>query len=244
MYEQEKQLFRAGAQSVLPDATTIVDVSYDDVTDRWVAVSASNESYWTGLVRNSVTPVPAGSYSRVVANSGVELTARTTTNPGVDLTIPAYILREELNKRSEPQTKLNRQVAVFDYVGGFTGNITNGSTAITSVTNLTYPASYIGARINGTGIPANATITGVSGTTIYISAPASATTTGVTITFSDFELPVGYTAEQVSSSGTVRREGSTSDYTRLYDGFVETIRFATAPGATAHVQIKASRSSS
>jgi hypothetical protein len=241
IYEQEKQLFRANAASVLPDSNPIVDMSYDDTTDRWVALSSTNESYWTGLVRNSVTPVPAGSYSRIATTSGIELTARTTTNPGVDVTIPEYILREELLKRSEPQSRLNRQVATFDYVGGFTGNITTGSTAIASVTNLTYPVSYIGARVNGTGIPANTTITGVSGTTIYISAPATATTTGASITFQDFELPVGYTAEMVSSSGIVRREGSTADYTRLFDGFIETIRFAVDPGATAHVQIKASR---
>ena len=241
IYEQEKQLFRANAASVLPDSNPIVDMSYDDATDRWVALSSTNESYWTGLVRNSVTPVPAGSYSRVATTSGIELTARTTTNPGVDITIPEYILREELLKRTEPQTKLNRQVAIYDYVGGFTATTTNGSTALTSVASLTYPASYIGARISGTGIPANTFITGVSGTTIYISAAASASASGVAISFLDFELPVGMTAESVSSGGTTRREGSTQDYTRLYDGFVETIRFATAPGSTTWVQIKASR---
>lgn len=241
MYEQEKQLFRAGSLSVLPDSGSIVDMSYDDATDRWVALSATNESYWTGLVRNSVTPVPAGSYSRIATTSGIGLTARTTTNPGVDITIPEYILREELLKRSEPQTRLNRQVAVYDYVGGFTATTTNGSTSLTSVANLTYPTSYIGARISGAGIPANTFITGVSGTTIYISAPASASASGVTISFLDFRLPAGMIAESVSSAGTTRREGSTQDYTRLYDGFVETIRFAVAPGTTTWVQIKASR---
>ena len=241
MYEQEKQLFRAGALSVLPDSGAIVDMSYDDVTDRWVAVSASNESYWTGLVRNSVTPVPAGSYTRVATTSGVELISRSTTNPGVDVTIPPYGLREELVKRAEAAARLSRLIATYDYVGGFTGNITTGSTAIASVTNLTYPTSYIGARISGTGIPVNAFITGVSGTTIYISAPASATTTGVSISFLDFILPVGQEAKAVMSAGTIRREGSTADYTRLYDGFKETIRFATAPGATTWVQIQSTR---
>lgn len=242
MYEQEKQLFRPGALSVLPDSSSIVDLSYDEATDRWVSVSASNESYWTGLVRSSVTPVPAGSYSRIATASGVELTARATTNPGVDVTIPPYGLREELVKRAESASRLSKQISIYDFVGGFTASTTNGSTAITSVANLTYPTSYIGARISGSGIPANTTITGVSGTTIYISAPATATATGVTISFLDFILPVGMESKIVMSAGLIRREGSTQDYTRLYDGFKETIRFATAPGNTAWVQIQATRS--
>ena len=241
MYEQEKQLFRAGAQSVLPDSGSIVDMAYDDATDRWVAVSATNESYWTGLVRNSVTPVPAGSYTRVVAGSGLELVARSTTNPGVDVTIPAYGLREELVKRAEAAARLTKEIVTYDYVGGFTANTTNGSTAITNVSAITYPASYIGARISGSGIPANTTIVAVSGTTIYLSAAATATASGVSISFLDFELPVGMEAKNVMSAGALRREGSTQDYTRLYDGFIETIRFAVAPGATAWVQIQAQR---
>ena len=241
MYEQEKQLFRAGAQSVLPDSGSVVDMAYDDATDRWVAVSATNESYWTGLIRNTVTPVPAGSYTRVTATSGIELVARSTTNPGVDITIPAYGLREELVKRAEAAARLTKELVVYDYVGGFTASTTNGSTAITSVANLTYPASYIGARISGSGIPANTTIVSVSGTTIYLSAPATATATGVSISFLDFELPVGMETKAVSVAGSLKQEGSTKDYTRLYDGFIETVRFAVAPGATAWVQIQAQR---
>lgn len=241
MYEQEKQLFRPGAQSILPDTNAIIDMSYDDATDRWAAISTTNESYWSGLVRNSVTSVPAGSYSKITTNSGVELVSRISTNPGVDVSIPPYALREELVKRAESANKLVNKLSVYDYVGGFTGNITTGSTSILSVTALTYPTSYIGARISGTGIPANTFITGVSGTTIYISAAASATTTGATITFFDFILPVGMEAKIVMSAGVIRREGPTFDYTRIYDGFKEVIRFSTAPGATAWVQIQAKR---
>lgn len=241
MYEQEKQLFRDNAQCVLPDSAQLVDLSYDDATDRWVAVSPTNESYWTGLVRNSVTPVPAGSYTRVATNSGVELTARSTTNPGVDVTIPTYLLREDLNKRAEAANRTFKEVVPVDYVGGFTATTTSGSTAITSVANLTYPTSYIGARISGSGIPANTTITGVAGTTIYLSAAATASASGVSISFLDFRLPTGLGTETVTTAGSLRREGSTADYTRLYDGFVETVRFATAPGATAWVQIQAQR---
>lgn len=241
MYDQEKQLFRADAACVLPDSGAIVDMAYDDATDRWVAVSANNESYWTGLVRNSVTAVPAGSFTRVAAGSGVELAARSTTNPGVDVTIPAYGLREELVKRAEAAARMSKELAIYDYVGGFTANTTTGSTAITSVANLTYPTSYIGARISGSGIPTNTTITSVSGTTIYLSAAATLSATGVSISFLDFRLPVGMEARTVFSAGVQQREGSTAAFTRLYDGFVETIRFAVAPGSTALITMQATR---
>ena len=244
MYEQEKQMFRANAQSVMPDAGAVVDMAYDDATDRWVAVSAANESYWTGLVRNTVTPVPAGSYTKIVATSGIELAARITTNPGVDVTIPAYGLREELVKRSEAAARLSKELVTFDYVGGFTANTTNGNTAITSASPITYPASYIGARISGSGVPANTTIVAVSGTTLYLSAAATATATTVSITFLDFALPAGMEAKVVFNNGVQTREGTTgATFSRLYDGFVETIRFAAAPGATNIVNIQAQRTS-
>lgn len=242
MYEQEKQMFRDGAQICLPDSGSIVDLTYDDATDKWIAISATNESEWSGLIRTSVTASPAGSYSKASSTSGIQLLARTTTNPGVDVTIPSYGLREELVRRSESAAKLNARLATFDYVGGFTANTTSGSTAITSTSGLTYPTSYIGARISGSGIPANTFVVAVSGTTIYISAAATATASSVQISFVDFILPVGYEARVVQSSGQNRTEGSTKDYIRLFDGFKETIRFNTAPGYTAAVQIQAGSS--
>lgn len=241
MYEQEKQMFRAGAQTVLPDANSIIDMAYDDATDRWVAISSSNESYWTGLVRNTVTPVPAGSYSKVAATSGVELIARATTLPGVDVTMPPLGLRKELIKRAEAAAKASRELSAYDFVGGFTATTVSGNTAITSVANLSYPTSYIGARISGSGIPANTTIVAVSGTTIYLSAAATASASGVSISFLDFALPVGMTAKTVISAGVIQQEGATKSFVRLWDGFYETIRFAVAPGATAWVQIQATR---
>ena len=57
----------------------------------------------------------------------------------------------------------------------------------------------------------------------------------------DFVLPVGWTAVEVISAGASKREGSTKDWTRLYDGFKETVRFAVAPGNTVWVQIAARR---
>lgn len=243
IYEQEKQLFRAGAQCCLPDANSIVDLAYDEVTDRWVAISTTNESNWNGLVRTSVTAVPAGSYSKVSYGGGVELMARSTTNPGVDVSIPPYGLREELVKRAEATARLTRTLSTFDYVGGFTANTTSGSSGLASVANLTYPltTTIVGAVVTGSGIPAGASVAGISGTNIHLSAAATATATGVQVNFTDFVLPPGYEAEIVMVAGAVKREGATQDFTRLFDGFRETIRFAVAPGNTAWVQIQAMR---
>ena len=180
MYEQEKQMFREGAQVTIPDSGVITDLTYDDASDTWIASSETNISEFSGLVRTNVTPVPAGSFTKVSATSGVRLHARSTTNPGVDVTIPSIELRTELAKRAENVAKLNSEVATFDF---------------DSITGQT-----------------------------------------------DFALPTGYSAIAVRVSGERRREGATKDFTRLFDGFKETIRFGVAPGNAVWVQIKATKS--
>jgi trimeric autotransporter adhesin len=242
IFEQEKHLFQAGAQCCLPDAGAIADLTYDEATDKWIAISATNESEWSGLVRTSVTAVPVGTYARAAAGGGVQLLARGTATLGVDVTIPAYGLREELVKRAEAAARLNAQTATYDFVGGFTANTTTGNTAITTVANLTYPVSFIGARVSGTGIPTNATVQGIVGAIHYLSAAATATGTAVAVNFLDFILPPGLEAKAVSVNGVIQREGPTAAYTRLFDGFREVIRFAVAPGNTAWVQIQTTRS--
>ena len=57
----------------------------------------------------------------------------------------------------------------------------------------------------------------------------------------DFTLPVGYTAQAVYSAGVQKVEGTSKDYTRLFDGFKETIRFGTAPATGTWIKIKAVR---
>ena len=244
MYEQEKQMFRDGAQSLLPDSGAVVDLAYDDVTDKWIAASATYESSWTGLVRTGVTAVPAGSNIKVQATSGVKLNARSATSPGVDVTLPAYNLKEEIVKRGEAAAKLSRITSSFDYVGGFTATTVVGNTAVTAVLGLVYPSTVNlrGCVVTGTGIPASTTIVDIVGTTIYLSAKATAAGTLVQVSLTDFPLPVGYEAKTVLIGGTGKIEGSTKDYVRLYDGFKETIRFSTAPGYTASIQLQAIRS--
>lgn len=244
MYEQEKQLFREGAACLLPESGNVLDLAYDDETDTWSALQATSESTWSGLVRTGTQAPSAGSFSQVRARSGVKLLSRTTNNPGVDVQIPAYGLRNELVKRAESAARLTQELVTFDYLGGFTATTTLGSTALNSVAGSLFPATanLVGCVISGTGIPANTTIVRVSGTTIYMSAPATANGSSIQIATTDFNLPVGYEAKAVMSAGALKREGATSDYTRRFDGFRETIRFGAAPGFSAWVQIQAVRS--
>lgn len=236
MYEQEKHLFTAGAKCVLPASTSVLDLAYDDATDTWSTLQATHEASWSGLVRTSTQTPSAGSFSVVAEGSGVQLLSRTTTNPGVDVQMPAKNLRPK-----DMPKDTNQDIVVLDYLGGFTATTTNGSTSLTSVAGSLVPAStnLIGCAISGTGIPASTVITAVSGTTIFISKAATADGSNIQISTTDFNLPVGYTARAVLTAGTLRREGSTADFTRRYDGFRETIRYAVAPGFNAWVQIQA-----
>ena len=239
MSGQEIEMFRANAVCVLPDAGALVDLAYDEASARWIAVSAAMESHWSGLVRTDTRPVPVGSFRKIAAGSGVELSARVTTNPGVDVTLPAQGLRSELARRAEAAARLSRETCVLDYSGGFTASLTAGSAALTNVAGLSAPAGLIGARVSGAGIPAGATLVGMSGTTLYLSSAASATASSVAVGFQDFVLPAGLEAKAVLVAGALKQEGATKDYTRLNDGFVETVRFGVAPGASAWVQIQA-----
>lgn len=139
MYEQEKQLFRDGAQCCLPDSGAIVDLAYDEAQDKWVAVSAANESHWTGLVRTATAPVSAGAISKVAAQSGVKLLARSTTSPGVDVSIPAYGLREELVKRAEAAARVAKNVTAIDF------------DATTGQTDFTLPVGYAARSVLSAG---------------------------------------------------------------------------------------------
>jgi hypothetical protein len=237
MYEQEKQLFRENAKCILPDANTVIDLSYNEVSDQWVAVSSANESTWTGLVRNSVRTPATGAFSRVETRAGFKLMARTTTNIGVDISKPSYGILQNMLKKAEDAARLTQDLGIFDFVGGFTATTVNGNVAITAVANLSYPQSFIGARVSGAGIPANTTIVGVSGTTIFLSDAATASASNVNISFLDFNLPAGFDPTDVKIAGVTMREGATRDYIKLYDGFKQTVRFAVAPSATAWVQI-------
>lgn len=237
MHEQEKAMFRDGAQITLPSSGAVVDLTYDEKQDKWVALQATHESSWTGLVRTAVATPSAGSFAKVEAKSGIKLQARTTTSPGVDITMPPLGLREELVRRAEAAAAQSRTLQVFDFDAvGFTAAMTNGSPTITASSIVGTP--YIGMGVTGTGVPANTTILGINGTTYTLSANCTATASNA-VAQSTFTLTPGWTATEVIAASASKREGATKDWVRLYDGFRETVRFAVSPGSAAWVQITA-----
>lgn len=168
-------MFQAGAQVALPDTGSLVDMSYDDVTDRLKGATAANEFSFTGLVRVESSPAAAGTISKVAMRSGIKLVARITTNPGVDISTPSLNLREELLKRADAAARVDRSIQVLD---------------VDSITSQT-----------------------------------------------DFVLPAGHELVEACSAGALKREGASKDFTRVYDGFKETVRFGTQQG-TNWVQLK------
>jgi hypothetical protein len=241
MYLQEKQMFLPGAQVTLPSAETINDITYDGFNNNLQVLSNTYDSTFNGLIRTSSITVPAGTYAKGNVKSFIEATSRITSNPGVDISIPSIGLKRLPSEKNLKQTYVNSQLSVFEWVGGFTANLTNGNTAITSITGLSIPAQTTvrGARISGTGITTNTTLNDVASTTGYISSVASATNNSVQVSFLDFILPQGYEAIAVMVAGVRKQEGSSKDWVRLFDGFNETIRFSVAPGYQAWVQIQA-----
>ena len=175
---------------------------------------------------------------RVATKGDVRLLARATTTPGVDITISARGIKNEMARRL---SVLNTKFIPFDTVT-FTGNTTSASTSLTSVV-LSTGTPVVGMIISGTGIPSGTTITAISGTTYTLS--LSATVTAATLTIyqpqTDFPLPMGYTAYMVELSGVRAHEGATKIWTRIFDGFIETVRFNVAQGANTWVQIFATK---
>lgn len=241
MYEQERQMFRDGAQICLPESTTVSDLTYDPQSDKWIAAQSGNVSEWKGLVRTSSAAPSAGTFSKVESKSGIKLVSRATTSPGVDVSISGQTLIESLSKRAESAYAQSRQSQIFDFdTSSFTAAMTNGSPIVTASSIVGTP--YIGMGVTGTGIPANTTILGINGTSYVFSANCTVTASNI-VGQSTFTLVSGWTAIEVLAAGASKREGSTKDWTRSYDGFRETIKFAVSPGSAAWVQITARKDS-
>lgn len=240
-YAQEAEMFRAGAQVSLLDNTNVLDMVFDELEDKLKVVTAANEASFVGLVRVTAASVSMGTFSKAALHSGVKLLARATINPGVDVTIPAYGLREELVNRAERAAALARSPIVVDFdTIGFTATTANGSSTLTSVA-VTTGTPYLGMGISGTGIPAGTTITNINGATYTISNAATAAGTTVAMGQTTYSLPSGDTIRFVSSARQGQREGAAKDWTRNYDGFQETAAFGVSPGNAAWVQVEALR---
>lgn len=243
MYEQEKEMWQPGALITLPDSGSVLSFDFDDSLNHLKIASAANDCSFNGRRRTSTSAASAGSITSVALRGGIKLVARSTTNPGVDITWSALNLKEELLRREEAAARRARVTATRDFSGGFTGNTTNGQTAITAVAGWVFPLDVnpVGMTISGTGIPAGAYITGVSGTTVYMSAAATATNTGTQIASTRFPAPLGYDVARVLTGGVRQREGSGNAFTREFDGFVERAAYVAAPGYNAWVQLECER---
>jgi hypothetical protein len=248
IWSQERAMFRDSAQVTLPDSGSCVDLDYDPDVDRWRVASATNESEFSGLVRTATTPVQSGNISRVAGQRGMKMVARNTYIPGVDITMPALNLREELVRRVvEAAARRATGLEQYDWVGGFTATTNNNNTGYTGVTALSLPAgaTVSGAQVvaggPGPAFPAGTLVAFIIGTVGYFDRTVTTSGGGQVnaINFVDFILPEGMEARDVFVSGTMKQEGSTKDYTRLYDGFRERVRFGTAPGNTTWVRINA-----
>ena len=240
IYAQELALFQPGAQCCLPDTGVPVDLAYDPLTDQWALGTTTTTSQWRDLTRLATTPVTAGAGSKLAQQAGATLIGRATTTPGVDVTLAAQDLRTALARRAEEALgRRDQPTLIFDFdTISFTATTATGSLSLTSVASVV-GTPYVGMKITGTGIPTNCTLAGINGTTYTLSAAATANGSTIALAQADFTLPVGYTARAVYAAGTQKREGATKDYTRLHDGFRETLRFGTSPGAASWVQIHA-----
>ena len=115
-YELERQMFKPGAQIAIADTGNILAAPYDDREGKLKVITAANEASFNGLVRTSNTPVGAGSFTGGSHQSSIKTLIRTTQNPGVDITIPAQNLKEELQRRAEEaQRALHIMPQVFNF---------------------------------------------------------------------------------------------------------------------------------
>jgi hypothetical protein len=243
-YEQEYMMFQPGAVCALADATSLQGFDYDASQQKLKVVSSGFENSLIGLTFAAQAAVSQGSFTRCAHTGGMKMLARSTTNPGVDILVPAYALREELANRDRAAAERARLTQPFDFSGGFTATETNGSSALTSVSGWTYPsqANQRGVGASGTNIPANTVLTDYSGTSATLS--AAATGAGAQqISLKGFRLPPGIEALDVyagpAGSMSPKMEGVSNDYTRTFDGFCETVLMT--PGYNAQVRINGRR---
>lgn len=180
-YSQENAMFQPAAQVALPDIGGVVDRTYDDMLERLKISSAANESSFSGFVRTASSAAAAGSITKASLASGIKLVARSTTNPGVDVTFASQNLREQLRRRAEDARAQAGQALgrIFDF-----------------------------------------------------DATASQT---------DFPLAVGWEVSEVMAANVPKREGSTKDWQRKYNGFYETTSFNSGLSVNTWVQLIARR---
>lgn len=242
IYRDEIPLFQANAQGILYGASSAVSaLTYDPVTDTYVAGTTAGTSTFRGLCRVSSTPIATLGGATITALSAMGGSVVSGGSVGSYAYQPSMSLRDELRRKDESRRALGKVPQVFDFdTISFTATPSSGSPTLTASSVVGTP--YEGMGITGTGIAAGATLTKIVGSTYTMSANATSSPGAVTIAQSSFDLPKGYTAMRVSAAGTIKRLGASKDYTVANDGYKETVNFGTSPGSAVWVGVMATRS--
>lgn len=240
IYKTELPLFQPDAQCTIDGTSSAVTaLAYDDTTELLKVGTSWGRSTFKGLLRTGSSVSTVGAITSLAVSQGTILVGGATSCYQYQ---PAMLLRDELRRKEEARKALGKVPVFFDFdTISFTSPTTSGSAALTASSIVGTP--YVGMGITGTGIPVGTTIISISGTAYTMSANATVTNAGaVALGQSSFTLPQGYTTKAVYSVGTLKRVGSTKDYTIATDGFRETVNFGTSPGSAVWVSIMCVRS--
>lgn len=135
-FAQESQMFMDNTLITLPDSNPILNLTYEDGTNRFIAASQSNVSYWSGLVRVANDAYQTGTtISGVSAGSNVHLISTAGNNAGVDVFIPASNIKTMLER--DKAAEQIQQILVFDF-----DPIDNNQTVFTLPVGYTTTAVY------------------------------------------------------------------------------------------------------
>lgn len=120
IYETEKKLFEPGAQCAIAGTSNAVTaLAYDEDTDLLHVGTSWGRSAFQGLLRVSSEATPVGSIKALAASGGAVVQAGASA---VDVYIPAYSLREEL-ERLDDATRALGSVPVFHEFDAVTSQV-------------------------------------------------------------------------------------------------------------------------
>lgn len=128
IYETERKLFEPGAQcAIAGNSNAVTALTYDEDTDLLHVGTSWGRSAFQGLVRVSSEATPVGSIKALAASGGTVVQAGATA---ADIYIPAYSLREELERQDKAAKALGSQPVFHEF------------DAVTSQTAFVVPAGF------------------------------------------------------------------------------------------------------
>ncbi|NTV10365.1 MAG: LamG domain-containing protein, partial [Zoogloea sp.] len=112
IYNTEKKLFDAGAQCAIDGTSSAVTaLAYDDETDLLHVGTSWGRSAFRGLVRVASEATPVGSIKALAASCGAVAQAGASA---ADVYVPAYLLREELERLDDAARVLGSRPIFVD----------------------------------------------------------------------------------------------------------------------------------